>query len=73
MIYTFHIKDSSSPEVKAFIEYIKTLDFVSIEEKIEYPNLTDKEIIDRVEETNVQIKKGKTTSHDKLRKDSQSW
>jgi hypothetical protein len=34
MEYTFHIEDSSNPKVKAFLEYIRTLDFVK-EDKIE--------------------------------------
>ncbi|WP_205679219.1 hypothetical protein [Brumimicrobium aurantiacum] len=31
MHHTFHIKDSSNPKVKAFLEYIKSLDFVHVE------------------------------------------
>jgi hypothetical protein len=28
MTYVFHIDDSSNPNVKAFLDYIRTLDFV---------------------------------------------
>jgi hypothetical protein len=33
---TFHINDISNPKAQAFLEYIKTLDFVSVD-KIEIP------------------------------------
>jgi hypothetical protein len=31
MEYTFYIKDSTNPKAKAFLEYIKSLDFVQVE------------------------------------------
>jgi hypothetical protein len=33
---TFHINDISNPKAQAFLEYIKTLDFVSVD-KIDIP------------------------------------
>ncbi|MCE3294990.1 MAG: hypothetical protein K0R65_704 [Crocinitomicaceae bacterium] len=36
MAFTFHIHDTSNPKAKAFLEYIKTLDFISVE-----PNETE--------------------------------
>ena len=31
MAFFFHIEDTSNPKAKAFLEYIKTLDFVSMD------------------------------------------
>ena len=36
MGHTFHINDISNPKAQAFLEYIKTLDFVSVD-KIDIP------------------------------------
>ena len=33
MVYTIHIDDSSSKEAKALIEYLKTLNFIKINEE----------------------------------------
>jgi hypothetical protein len=42
MRLTFHINDTSKPEVKAFLEYVRSLKFVIIEE--EDIDLTDDQI-----------------------------
>lgn len=39
MVYTFHIDDISNPKAKAFLEYIKTLEFVIID-RAESPEFT---------------------------------
>jgi hypothetical protein len=36
MAYTFHIDDISNPNAKAFLEYIKTLDFIRTEEEPDF-------------------------------------
>ncbi len=69
-----NIKDSS--KAKAFLEFIRSLDFISIKEgddNIPYPTMSEKEIIDRVAITNKQIIQGKTVSQDDLEKESQNW
>ncbi|MCH8534563.1 MAG: hypothetical protein LAT51_05790 [Flavobacteriaceae bacterium] len=74
MQITISIKDSS--KAKAFLNFIKSLDFVTVkesDEKISYPTLTEKEIIDRVTLTNEQIEQGKTVSHEDLEKESKNW
>ena len=74
MQITINIKDSS--KAKAFLNFIKSLDFVTVkesDENISYPTMTEKEIIDRVAVTNKQIKQGKTVSHDDLEKESKNW
>jgi flagella basal body P-ring formation protein FlgA len=74
MQITININDSS--KAKAFLNFIKSLDFVTVKENdknISYPTMTEKEIIDRVAVTNKQIKQGKTISHDDLYNESQNW
>lgn len=71
MQITINITDRS--KAKAFLNFIKSLDFVTVKENISYPSMTEKEVIDRVTLTNKQIKQGKTISHDNLQKESQNW
>ena len=74
MQITINIKDNS--KAKAFLNFIKSLDFVTVkesDENISYPTMTEKEIIDRVAVTNKQIKQGKTVSHDDLEEESKGW
>ena len=74
MQITININDSS--KAKAFLNFIKSLDFVTVkesDENINYPTMTEKDIIDRVAVTNKQIKQGKTISHDDLYHESQNW
>ncbi|WP_027419401.1 hypothetical protein [Crocinitomix catalasitica] len=74
MQITIKIKDSS--KAKAFLNFIKSLDFVTVQESDEnicYPSMTEKEIKDRITVTDKQIKQGKTVSHDDLEKESQNW
>ena len=74
MQITINIKDSS--KAKAFLNFIKSLDFITVkesDENISYPSMTEKEIIDRVSVTNKQIKQGKTISQEDLYKEAQNW
>ena len=74
MQITINIKDSKKAE--AFLNFIKSLDFVTVkesDENISYPTMTEKEIIDRVALTNKQIKQCKTVSHDDLEEESKNW
>ncbi len=74
MQITISIKDSS--KAKAFLNFIKSLDFITVKESDEnfsYPSMTEKEIIDRVSVTNKQIKQGKTISQEDLYKEAQNW
>ncbi len=75
MAFTLHIKDSSNPKVLAFMEYVKSLDFVKIieEEKINYPSMSDEEIIERVFVTRQEIKEGKLISQDELLEKIKKW
>lgn len=74
MQITINVTDSS--KAKAFLNFLKSLDFVTIknnEEDLVFPTLTEKEIIDRVAVTNEQIKSGETISHNDLKEESKSW
>lgn len=70
------IKITDSKKAKAFLNFIKSLGFVTVKESGEsmnYPTMSEKDIIDRVEVTNKQIKQGKTISHKDLSKEAQNW
>jgi flagella basal body P-ring formation protein FlgA len=74
MQITINITDNR--KATAFLNFIKSLDFVTVKESDEntsYPTMTEKKIIDRVAVTNKQIKQGETVSHDSLHKESQNW
>lgn len=75
MAFTLHIQDSSNPKVLAFMEYVKSLDFVKIieEDTIDYPSMSDEEIIDRVFVTRQEIKDGKLISQDELLEKIKKW
>lgn len=68
------IKDSR--KAKAFLNFIKSLDFITVKESKEnsgLPIMTKEQIINRVAVTNKQIQKGETISHDDLYKESKNW
>lgn len=68
------IKDSS--KAKAFLNFIKSLDFITVKDSKEnsgLPIMTKEQIINRVAVTNKQIQKGETISHDDLYKESKKW
>lgn len=70
------IKITDSKKAKAFLNFIKSLDFITIkesEENINFPTMSKEDIVDRVAVTNKQIKKGKTISHKDLSKEAQNW
>ena len=74
MLITINIKDNS--KAQAFLNFIKSLDFLTItenNESLHYPTMSDEEIVNRVEETNEQIKNGQTISHDDLEKAVKNW
>jgi hypothetical protein len=74
MQITINIKDSS--KAKAFLNFIKSLDFVTVKENdedVSFPTMSEKEIIDRVAISNKQIEQGKTISHDGLAEESKNW
>jgi hypothetical protein len=77
MQLTINIKDSD--KAKVFLNFIKSLDYITVqenEEEIYYPSMSDRDIIDRIDrvaETNEEIKQGKTTLHDDFVKESKKW
>lgn len=74
MLITINIKDSSKAE--AFLNFIKSLDFITVTENKkswDYPSMTDEEIVNRVEEANVQIKNGQTITQEDLEKSVKNW
>lgn len=74
MLITINIKDSSKAE--AFLNFIKSLDFITVTENKkswDYPSMTDEEIVNRVEEANVQIKNGQTIAQEDLEKSVKNW
>ena len=74
MLITINIKDNS--KAQTFLNFIKSLDFLTItenNESLHYPTMSDEEIVNRVEETNEQIKNGQTISQDDLEKAVKNW
>ena len=71
---TLNIEDD---KLNSFLAFIKTLDYVSIENNrettINYPTMTDKQIIDRVAITNIEIEQGKFISQDQLIQKMKNW
>jgi hypothetical protein len=51
MEHSFHINDLSNPKAKAFLEYIKTLDFVSMDDDIQIPQWQKDAVRQRIEDT----------------------
>jgi hypothetical protein len=74
MEFIISIKDGT--KAKAFLNFLKSLDFITILENKgtqNYPTLSEQEIVDRVALTNEQIKQGKTISHEDLTKEVKNW
>jgi hypothetical protein len=74
MEFIISIKDGT--KAKAFLNFLKSLDFITIRENKgtqNYPTLSEQEIVDRVALTNEQIKQGKTISHEDLTKEVKNW
>jgi len=69
-----NIKDKIKAE--AFLNFIKSLDFVTVKEsQVENDSIGmyDQEIIERVQVTNKQIEQGATKTHDEVVKEFKSW
>jgi hypothetical protein len=63
MAITFHIDDISNPKAKAFLEYIKTLDFITIDSaESQYVNLSD-EHLQILNERRIDRLKGDSRTH----------
>lgn len=74
MEFIISIKDGT--KAKAFINFLKSLDFISVRENDDnqnFPTMTEQEIIDRVALTNEQIRKGKTISQLDLKNEVKNW
>lgn len=74
MLITININDSN--KAQAFLNFIKSLDFLTVTENndtLGYPVMSDEDIINRVEETNEQIKNGQTISQEQLEKSVKNW
>ena len=71
---TLNIEDD---KLNSFLAYIKTLNYVSLENNrettINYPTMTDKQILDRVTITNKEIEQGKFISQDLLIQKMKNW
>ena len=71
---TLNIEDD---KLNSFLAFIKTLNYVSLENNrettIEYPTMTDKQIIDRVAITNTEIEQGEFISQDQLIQKMKIW
>lgn len=59
MAYYFHITDISNPKAKAFLEYIKTLDFISVDDDV----ILDQQQIQAIEEARKSLKENGGSSH----------
>lgn len=69
-----NIKDKIKAE--AFLNFIKSLDFVTVKEnQLENDSIvmSDHEVIERVQVTNKQIQRGDTKTHDEVVKEFKSW
>lgn len=60
MIHTFHI-DDTNPNAKAFLEFLRTLDFISLNQT--YLNL-DEEQIEAIEEARASLKQNGGSPHE---------
>lgn len=73
MEHTFHINDSP-PKAKAFLEFIKTLDFVRVGNgEVKFPSKTNEEIIQQAIQAEKEIAEGKTISQSDLVRESKNW
>lgn len=60
MEYSFHINDISNPKAKAFLEYIKTLDFVSVDSDFDL----NEDQVAAIEEARKSLKEKGGTPHE---------
>jgi len=62
-------------ELQLLMDFIKNLTSSEnvVEKEINYPTLTDKQIVERVGITNKEIKQGKFMSQDDLIKEAENW
>lgn len=71
---TLNIEDD---KLKAFIAFIKTLNYVSVEgksnKKVKFPTMTEQQIINQAILADKEIEQGKTTSHDDFYKEFKNW
>ena len=71
---TLNIEDD---KLNSFLAFIKTLDYVSLENNrettINYPTMTDKQMIDCVAITNNEIEQGEFISQDQLIQKMKIW
>ena len=58
-----HINDISKPEAKAFIEYARTLKFISVDEE---EIALSSEQIEAINEARISLKKNKGKSHEEV-------
>ena len=63
MAFTFHIDDISKPEVKAFLDYARSLKFVIIDE--EEVSLSQEQI-EAIEEARASLKKNGGKPHEEV-------
>jgi hypothetical protein len=75
MAFTFHINDSNNPKVQAFMEYVKSLDFVKVieDDSTAYPSLSDEQIIERVLITRKEIQEDQLISQNELVEKIKKW
>jgi hypothetical protein len=67
---TINISDNKFDQ---FMDFIKSLDFVSVDTDLDYPSMTEEEIKERVSSSNKQIKVKNTISHNQLVEESKNW
>lgn len=71
---TLNIEDD---KLKAFVAFIKTLNYVSVEsksdKKVKYPSMTEQQIIDQAILADKEIEQGKTISHDQAYQEFKKW
>lgn len=62
-------------ELQLLMDFIKNLTSSEnvVVKEINYPTLTDEQIVDRVSITNKEIKNGKFISQDDLMKEAENW
>ena len=68
--YIASVEDDSI--IDNFLNLVQPIEKKS-NKKVNFPSMTEKQIIDRVVVANKEIEKGKTISQDQLDKDSQNW
>lgn len=75
MTHIFRIEDSN-PYAKSIVDFLKTLDFVyeeKSEKSVNFPTMTEKQIIDQAIKAEKEFEQGKYLSHEQAYQEFKKW